>query len=258
MRVTSPLACITRWLVLGLSLFGAQAFAGYVDAPDDVVLLGIGTSNRYYVAGGARFYIPPAQHSLYSGRTTVALPQATIDGYTQVPRDGTLFRQIGTSRIYVVVGQRPWWIPNATELDAWDDWRVVYDIPNSNWSDPFIDFTYAQSLLVMERTTSDIYLWVAGAKYLLTDPSDIAYFGGYGSVKWVPLGTLAEISSEPWCGAVVRERSSSTVYVTGFINPSTPSMLKYATTYPYTAYGVVPDGALSGLPTSSFGLACIW
>ncbi|WP_426747639.1 hypothetical protein VZQ01_09670 [Myxococcus faecalis] len=69
------------------------------------------------------------------------------------------------------MGQRPWWIPNPTELDFWDDWKEVHNIPNSNWSDPFIDYTYAMSLLVQERTTSQIYLWVAGAKHLLTDPA---------------------------------------------------------------------------------------
>ncbi|WP_371823530.1 hypothetical protein [Myxococcus sp. CA056] len=257
MRVTSSFSIITRWLILGLSLFGAKAFAGYVSAPDGYILLGIETSNRYYVAGGARFFIPPAQHSLYSGRSTVALPQATIDSYTQVPMDGTLFRQIGTTPIYVVVGQRPWWIPNPTELDVWDDWKEVHNIPNSNWSDPFIDYTYAMSLLVQERTTSQIYLWVAGAKYLLTDPADIAYFGGYSSVKTVPLGTMASVPNEPWCGAVLRERSNSTVYAVGFINSSTPGLRKHATTHP--THGVVPDGALSAFPTMSVSsLSCIW
>ncbi|WP_426747631.1 hypothetical protein VZQ01_09610 [Myxococcus faecalis] len=256
MRVTTSFSTITRWLILGLSLFGAKSFAGYVSAPDGYILLGIETSNRYYVAGGARFFIPPAQHSLYSGRSTVALPQATIDSYTQVPMDGTLFRQIGTTPIYVVVGQRPWWIPNPTELDVWDDWKEVHNIPNSNWNDPFIDYTYAMSLLVQERTTSQIYLWVAGAKYLLTDPADIAYFGGYGSVKTVPLGTLASVPNEPFCGAVLRERSSSTLYAVGYINSSTPGLRKHATTHP--THGVVPDGALSAFPTMSSGLSCIW
>ncbi|WP_426747640.1 hypothetical protein VZQ01_09675 [Myxococcus faecalis] len=74
-------------------------------------------------------------------------------------------------------------------------------------------------------------------------------------MKTVLLGTMATVPNEPWCGAVLHERSSSTVYATGFLS-STPGMRKYAVTNP--THGVVPDGALSGFPTMSGALACIW
>ncbi|RKH01621.1 hypothetical protein D7V97_28860 [Corallococcus sp. CA053C] len=254
MRAVSFLAILPRWLALCLGLFGAQALAGYASVPDGYVLLSTNNSNRYVVAGGARFYIPPAQHSLYSGATTVALPQATIDSYTQIPQEGTLIRQKGTAEIYVVVGQAYWWIPSPTELDFWDDWRMVNDIPNSDWRGPFINPSY--NVLVQERSTSQIYLWVAGAKYPVTTSADLDYFGGLSSVKVVPLGTLASTTYNPWCGTNLRERSSSTVYTMGYINSSSTTMRKSVTAAP--ANSAVPDGALASIPLYSAGLACIW
>ncbi|MBN8232719.1 hypothetical protein JYK02_34895 [Corallococcus macrosporus] len=240
-----------------LVFFGAQAFAQYTSVPDGYVLLGIGTSNRYLVAGGARFYIPPAQHSLYSGATTVALSQATIDAITQVPQDGTLIRQKGTAEIYVVVGQAYWWIPSPTELAYWDDWRMVNDIPNSDWRSHFLNATY-NHVLVQERSTSQVYLWVAGAKYPVNTPADLDYFGGWSSVKVIPLGTLASTTYEPWCGTNLRERSSSTVYNLGYVNSSSTTMRRSVTANP--ANSVVPDGALTPVPVFnvSGGLSCIW
>ncbi|MCP3097947.1 hypothetical protein LZ198_03550 [Myxococcus sp. K15C18031901] len=255
MRVVTFLNTLSRWLVLGLGLVGLQAFAGYAPIPDGYVLLATDTTNRYVVAGGARFFIPPAQWSQYSGATTVALSQATIDSYTQIPQEGTLFRQKGTTAIYVVVGQTFWWIPSPTELDYWDDFRVVNDIPNTNWNDPFISYSYG--VLVQERSTSPVYLWTSGAKYLVTDPTELAYFGGWSAVKTIPLGTLASTTQQPWCGAMLRERSSSTVYALGYVNSSTPTFFKFPSTS--TTYAVVPDGALSGFSTFSSGSpSCIW
>ncbi|RKG80739.1 hypothetical protein D7W79_07230 [Corallococcus exercitus] len=256
MRAALLLAVLPRWFAVCLGLFGAQAFAGYTSVPDGYVLLGIETSNRYLVAGGARFYIPPAQHSLYSGATLVAQPQATIDAVTQIPMDGTLIRQKGTAEIYVVVGQAYWWIPSPTELDYWDDWRMVNDIPNSDWRSPFINYSY--NVLVQERSTSQIYLWVAGAKYPVTTTADLNYFGGLSSVRVIPLGTLASTTHEPWCGANLRERSSSTVYNLGYVNRSHPSMSRSVTSSP--AHSVVPDGALAPVPVFNVSgeLSCIW
>ncbi|MBN8472417.1 hypothetical protein JYJ95_38435 [Corallococcus exiguus] len=245
---------LPRWLAVCLGLFSAQALAGYASVPDGYVLLSTDNLSRYLVAGGARFYIPPAQHGLYSGATTVALPQATIDSYTQIPQEGTLIRQKGTSEIYVVVGQAYWWIPSPTELAYWDDWRMVNDIPNSDWRGPFINYSY--KVLVQERSTSQVYLWVAGAKYPITNASDLDYFGGGSSVKFVPLGTLASTTHEPWCDANLRERSSSTVYNLGYINSSSTSMRKSVTSAP--ADSDVPDGALASVPLFSYGLSCIW
>ncbi|MHA7629364.1 hypothetical protein [Corallococcus sp. M7] len=254
MRAISFLAILPRWLAVCLGLFGAQAFAGYAPVPDGYVLLSSDTSSRYLVAGGARFYIPPAQHALYSGANLVSLSQATIDSYTQIPQDGTLIRQKGTSEIYVVVGQAYWWIPSPTELAYWDDWRMVNDIPNSDWRGPFINFSH--KVLVQERSTSQVYLWVAGAKYPITTTADLDYFGGWSNVKVIPLGTLASTTHEPWCGANLRERASSTVYNLGYINSSSTTMRKSVTASP--ADSEVPAGALTSVPLFSAGLSCIW
>ncbi|RKG59017.1 hypothetical protein D7X30_15775 [Corallococcus sp. AB011P] len=255
MRVVSLLAMFPRWLALGLSLFGAQALAGYAPIPDGYVLLSTDTTNRYVVAGGARFFIPPAQWSNYSSATLVPLPQATINSYAEIPQEGTLLRQIGYAAIYVVVGEKFWWIPNPTELDYWDDWRTVNNIPNAGWSEVFYNYSY--KILVQERTRSQIYLYIAGAKYPITNASDLAYYGGASSVKIVPMGTLDDNTDQPWCGALLRERSSSTVYSLGFINSSLPGMYRSPVTA--TADGEVPDGALSGIPVFTPGgfLNCI-
>nr|WP_211194222.1 hypothetical protein [Pyxidicoccus fallax] len=241
---------------MGLSLLGAQALANYAPVPDGYVLLSIDNSSRYLVAGGARFYIPPAQVSLYSGASTVALSQATINSYTQIPQDGTLFRQINTSQVYVVVGGMYWAIPSATELDYWDDWKVINNIPNSNWQEAFVNLAFSNKLLVQERTTSQAYLWVAGAKFPITNSSDYTYFGGGGSARIIPLGSLANITSQPWCGANLRERSSSTVYALGYISSSSTTMRKAATSAP--AHSDVPDGALAPFPVFTGTPACIW
>ncbi|WP_434347046.1 hypothetical protein ACN6A1_01390 [Myxococcus virescens] len=255
MRIASFLSIFPQWLILSLSLLGTQAFAQYVPGPDGVILLGIGTANRYLVAGGARFFIPPAQHSLFPG-TLVALDQSTIDSYTQIPRDGTLFRQYGTSATYVMAGQMHWLIPSLEELDHWDDWKTIHVIPNSNWGDPIYFFNYSNTILVRERSTSQIYLWIAGAKFPLTDPADIAYYGGSTNVKTIPLGSMAGMTSEPWCGTVLRERSSTTAYALGYHLGDNPLIMRKAvTTAP--AGGVVPDGVLSSYPPIP-GVACIW
>lgn len=255
MRATSFLAAFPRWLMLSLSLLGTQAFAQYAPQPDGSILLASGTANRYLVAGGARFFIPPAQHSLFTG-LIFALPQATIDSYTQIPREGTLFRQYNQSQVYVVAGQMYWFIPTAAELDYWDDWKTVNVIPNTNWSDPFYNHIMATQVMVIERSTSQVYLWAGGAKYPLTAPADLAYYGGWANVKTVPLGTLANTTSQPACGAHLREQSSSTMYIMGYINSSIPTMWKAVTTS--TIGAIVPDGVLSSFPTSPGGIECIW
>ncbi|MFY0562230.1 hypothetical protein ACN28E_00180 [Archangium lansingense] len=253
MRISSLLAFLPRWLALGLSLFGVQALADYTNVPDGYVLLSIEHGHRYMVAGGAKFYIPPAQLSAFPGGTTVALPQATIDSVTTIPRDGTLIRSYNANEIYVVVGNMFWWIPNPTELSYWDDWRIVNVIPN-RWDPAF--YNYSNTILVQERSTSQVYLWIAGARFPITNEADLNYFGGYANVKTIPLGTLASITYQAWCGVNLRERSSSTVYTVGYGSSTSATMRRGVTTLP--ADGVVPDGALSVFPLTSGTPACIW
>ncbi|MCP3104880.1 hypothetical protein LZ198_39040 [Myxococcus sp. K15C18031901] len=258
MSRVSFITVITRWFALCLSLVGVQALAGHAPVSDGVVLLGTGTSNRYIVVGGSPFYIPPAQWSVYSSATLVSTPQATIDSYEKVPRDGTLMRQYNIpGTVYVVVDRWFWRIPTTTELDYWDGplgFTPIQDLPNSGWAANFHDYAY--KALVQERTGGTTYLWIAGAKYPVTNPSDLAYYGGSGAVKYVPVGTLADYTHVPWCGAVFRERSSSTTYLIGLdlTNPSSP-MYKSATSIP--EHGAVPDGSLSPFSDHS-SLACVW
>ncbi|QQR46441.1 hypothetical protein JKA73_10355 [Myxococcus xanthus] len=251
MRVLSSLAAIPRVLAMMFCLFGAQALASYATVLDGTVLLSADNTSRYLVAGGARFFIPSTQWSLYSSANLVVMSQSSIDAITQIPRDGTLAREKGQIAIYVFVGGMPWWIPNPTELDFWDDWKTINEIP-SYWEAPFQDYSI-QQVLLRERTGTQIYIWTTGLKIPITNASDLAYYGGESNVKTVPLGTLANHSdSEPYCGAILRERSSSTSYYLGY---SAGLMRRYATTS--APHAVVPDGALSSFPVTTSGPYCI-
>lgn len=253
MRVASRLAVLPRLLVLCLSLLGAQALAQYAPAPDGYVLLDTGTSSRYLVAGGAKFYIPPAQWSVYSNADLVALPSATINAITEMPREGTLLRQNGYAAVYVVVGQMFWYVQSLAELDYWDNWETINNIPNYSWEDRFQNYSY--SVLVRERSTSQVYLWNAGGRYPITNPSDLAFFGGEASVKTVPLGALTLFPNVQWCGVTLRERSSTTVYMLG-LDSTAPSALKKSVTTGI-ANSIVPDGSLASFPLRPGGLYCI-
>lgn len=253
MRVVSLLAFLPRWLALGLSLFGVQALAGYAPYADGYVLLASDTTNRYVVAGGARFFIPPAEWSNYSGAPTASQTQATINSYEVFPQDGTLILELSESAIYVVVGARAWWVPNPTELGFWDDTTSVNVVPNGS-RDVFLNPTY--SALIQDRTSSNVYLFVAGAVFPVTTPADLAYFGGSSAVKVVPLGTVGQYTTEVYCGTLLRERSSSTVYSMGYHSSSSPMVKGVATGV--TADGVVPDGALSSFSLYPGIPSCIW
>ncbi|QDF00441.1 hypothetical protein BHS05_33935 [Myxococcus xanthus] len=253
MRVIASLAALPRLLALTLCLFGAQALASYASVPDGTVLLSSDNTNRYLVAGGARFFIPSTQWSLYSGANLVVMSQSAIDAITQIPQDGTLLREHGYAAIYVVVGGTIWWIPSPTELDHWDDWKTINNVPRQ-WETAFQD--YSVQVLVRERTGTQVYVWIAGAKFAITNASDLAYYGGEPNVKTVPLGTLASYTSEPFCGVSLRERSSSTVYYLGYHAYAPTTLRKYAALW--AADGVVPDGALASFPVTTGEPACIW
>ncbi|WP_237080808.1 hypothetical protein [Myxococcus xanthus] len=148
-----------------------------------------------------------------------------------------------------------WFIPTAEELAYWGDWTTIQVIPNTNWEDPFYDHIMATQVMVIERSTSQVYLWAGGAKYPLTAPADLAYYGSWANVKTVPLGTLANTTSQPACGAHLREQSSSTMYRIGYVGSGTSYMWKAVITS--TVGAVVPDGILSSFPTSPAGVSCI-
>nr|WP_217441675.1 MULTISPECIES: hypothetical protein [unclassified Myxococcus] len=240
-------------IALGLGLFGAQALAGYAPYADGHVLRASDTTNRYVVAGGARFLIPAGEWIHYVFAPSVTQPQATINTYEVIPRDGTLIRELSETAIYVVVGAKDWWVPNPTELGFWDDTTSVNNVPTGS-RDVFPMLVY--SALIQDRTSSDIYLFVAGAVFPVTTPADLAYFGGSSAVKVVPLGTVGQYTNEVYCGTLLRERSSSTVYYMGY-RSSSPTMWKGEVTG-VTADGVVPDGALSSFPLLPGIPSCIW
>ncbi|MCP3143844.1 hypothetical protein [Pyxidicoccus xibeiensis] len=251
MRVVSRLAVLPQLLALCLCLLGAQALAGYAPAPDGYVLISLETQDRHLVAGGAKFFIPSAQWGLYSSHPTMTLPKATVDAVTRLPWDGTLLRQHGYAAVYVAMGGMFWYIQSPAELAYWGNWDTINNIPNHSWQDPFQD--YNNKALVRERSTNEVYLWIAGAKFLITNPSDLVFYGGESSVKSVPLGALANITNAPWCGAVLQERSDSTAYLFGYRN--TPTIAR--TAKPWTPHGFVPDGALAPFPVISGVYDCI-
>ncbi|MCE9667419.1 hypothetical protein LY474_06285 [Myxococcus stipitatus] len=256
MRRVSFNLILARWLALCLGIVGTQAFAEYAPL-DGVVLFGQETSNRYIVAGGTPFYIPPSQWSVYSSAITIVTPQATINSYERVPREGTLFRQYNfPNTIYVVVGKRYWLIPTTTELGYWNNlgFKPIFDLPSSAWSEHFLDYSY--KVLVAERSTSQVYLWISGAKYPITNTSDLDYFGGSASVREVPLGSLAAFTHQPECGTRLRERSSSTVYDMSYHLPD-PNSPMYKSPSTLAEHGTVPDGSLAPFP-NFVGGACIW
>lgn len=254
-RVVSLLAVLPRLLALCLSLLGAQALAEYTQAPDGSVLLDIDTSDRYLVAGGAKFYIPPAQWSVYSNANLVPLPWATIHAITKLPRDGTLIRQNGYAAVYVVMGQRFWYVQSPAELEYWGHWGTINNIPNTPWEDRFTNYNY--SVLVRERSTSQVYLWNAGARYPITNPSDLVFFGGEARVKTVPLGALTLFPNVPWCGVRLRERTSLITYMLGRNYSTTPPSLAKSVTTGFEN-SVVPDGSLASFPLGAQGsLFCL-
>ncbi|PTL85515.1 hypothetical protein [Vitiosangium sp. GDMCC 1.1324] len=94
---------------------------------------------------------------------------------------------------------------------------------------------------------------VLGRGTHVTNPSDLAFYGGEANVKTIPLGSLVDRPDKPECGSTLRERSSSTVYAFGMYY-SDRTLRKRPVSA--VAGGIVPDGSLSSIPAG--GDACIW
>lgn len=254
-RKVTPLHRVSRWALLLVCLFGTRSFAGYSPYPDTSILTSIETGAKYFIAGGAKFQIQPSEYTAYTFnflRYTVS--QSVIDSITDIPYENTLLRERTGSAVYLVMGGRKWHVPTPEELEHWGGASAVDLVPTGSLSYSKFEFAIG-NLLVRERTGGQVYVMIQGSRFAVNTPAELNYYGGEGSVRPVPVGSLYDAYLGPQCGQVLAEFSGTTVYELGWASNPANGLRKKAVSV--TSWGVVPDGALASIPVASVVTACI-
>jgi hypothetical protein len=86
--------------------------------PHDGTLIKELDGRIHVVYGGAEFYIPDPQtfQVLFGDRPVVTVPHGALAQVPPVPRDGTLFRELGNGKVYAIRVGTKYWIATPEEF----------------------------------------------------------------------------------------------------------------------------------------------
>ncbi|WP_089107897.1 hypothetical protein [Streptomyces hyaluromycini] len=104
-------------------------------------------------------------------------------------------------------------------------------------------------VLLRERNSAPVYLYVGGAPFHVPDPTWLERFGGWDAVRVVPDGTLATLTGPPDNGTVLREWSSPQIFV--IQGGKRRRIRTNDALVPWggrTVVRVIPDGAIAAIP----------
>jgi surface antigen len=157
--------------------------------------------------------------------------------------DRTLIQESGTPAVYVMAGGAKFGIPSPAELEALGyNFGQVNVLPAGTLAT--IPNVARDRTLVQNRGDGGVYVMAGGAKFGIPSPAELEALGyNFGQVNVLPAGTLQGVPDVPRDGTLLRERTSSAVFIVegGKRTETTaadPGLVQ-----------VVPDGSLAQVPT---------
>ena len=165
----------------------ATSFGQFVSWPGD--------STSYMTACGARMPISGAAElgalggSAGDVRSTVAM----TSGFAR-PRDNALFRERSSAPVFLYEGGSPFYVPDPTWLGRFGGWGAVRVVPDGSLA-AFVGVPDDGTLL-KEWSAPEVFRMIDGKRRWVTDPTELAGFGGFQSVRVVPDGALAGVPHE--------------------------------------------------------------
>jgi hypothetical protein len=210
-------------------------------APVDGTLLREDNGSIWVTCGQAKLHVPdPATYVRLFGTTTpFQLWDGAVSQIQDVPADGTVFRD-EDDYFWVMFGGAKFRMPDA----------ITHYLPSPGssihvWNgalDQFADAPIDNTLL--REQNGVIWVTVGKAKFYIPDLSTLNRLFGGLPVFQVWDGAVSQIPDVPVDGTVLREESSSRVYVMrGGAKVSTSLLVGHI--------HVVPDGALSRFPNGT-------
>ncbi|NMO17018.1 hypothetical protein HPC49_14445 [Pyxidicoccus fallax] len=185
---------------------------------DGTVVRELGRTGIWVYRGGGRFWVPtPASWDSYKAATGTTdasirnIPLGSlwstlvdVNGQDEgraredLPRDGTVVRQVGSPEVFIYQGGGNFWIPSPEELAAWGDAaQRIQAIPAGSLQQTLIIVNDAETLvarddmprdgtLIRERTGLQVYQVQDRKKYPVSghDPAQ---------VKLVPDGSIGRV-----------------------------------------------------------------
>ena len=154
------------------------------------------------------------------------IPDQIVAPFRRCPADGTLLNERTQAPVWVVYGCTRYWVSDPTELSVLGGWSQVKQVPNRSVTQnppnywPPVNSWPPEGARLTERTTRDIYMIVAGAKFYIP-PSEYPYFVTSDiRVQTVPYRALTSaptgfnpIPNAPANGTAFRWRSGTTSYI---------------------------------------------
>ncbi len=163
-----------------------------------------------------------------------------------LPRDGTLLRERSSSQVYVMAGGAKFQIREEFDLGFPEpDIQVVPDGSLARIPDIPRDGT-----LLRERSSAGVYVMVSRAKLAIPSLKEFHALGYRESdIRVVPTGSLARLADVPRDGTLLRELSSSQVYVLKDGRRYDTGTKEERDCRGYRGEVlVVPNGSLTGIP----------
>jgi len=219
------------------------ALVGIGSIPQDGTLLREESDPIWVIFGGARFHIPDPQTllRLYDPSKERQVWDGALVGIGSIPEDGTLLRE-ESGPIWVIFGGARFHIPDpgtlmrlydpSTECQLWDGaLNGISSMP--------------QDGTLLREESGTIWVIFGGARFHVPDPQTLTALYDPNAVRQLWDGATDGIGSTPSDGTLLRETSSTQVWVIrGGHKAPAPA--------PVTGrIGVLWDGALAQFPPSA-------
>jgi hypothetical protein len=208
--------------------------------PVDGALLREENGAIWVIFGGARFHVPdpPTLARLYGGRPIGQLWDGGPEALSTIPVDGTLLRE-ENGAIWVVFGGAIFHVPDPPTLARLYGGKPIGQLwdggPEALSTIPF-DGT------LLREENGAIWVIFGGARFHVPDPPTLARLYGDRPIDQLWDGGPEILGTIPADGTLLREESSTQVYVI-----QGGSKVAIQPPYPGTVY-VVWDGALEQIP----------
>jgi hypothetical protein len=239
---------------------GALAYTPTVPR-DNTLVRELSSAPVYLIEGGAKFWIPSPQELYalgYNWSEVHVVPDGSLASIPNVPRDGTLVRELSSAPVYLIEGGAKFWVPSPQELYAMGyNWSEVKIVPDGSLSS--IPNIPVNGTLVRELSSAAVYVIFGGAKFWIPSPQELYAMGyNWSEVRIVPDGSLASIPNVPSNGTLLRELDSSNVYIIHNGHKYLIDSLEMAELgYTANEIHVVGDGDLSIFPQGTLEVIVI-
>jgi len=181
---------------------------GSLLAPDGTVIFEQGSSDYWIVFGAARFLAPQSAGARM-------FPSGSLVFDRTKPKDGTLVREVDWNQADagVYFGGMLFRLPRGAAQPWPGTTGIVNILPTAGTASTYMGPPADGTLLTEDGST--IVVCYGGAKFVI--PADTDVFYGIGAlstrVRFVPIGSLNNISTTPVDGTILQELGTSEVYV---------------------------------------------